>query len=142
VSWSLRFGVGAVAVLSIAAVVVALMSAGGPSGASLVRGAVRWPTTCGRVLIDRPSRAPIASQWGSLATQTADIVCGSTRSRVVYATFSDSNTLDQALLAHAPADRYCVDGDSVELDELASVDLTVFSDMCRDLGGTVFSNLP
>jgi hypothetical protein len=124
------------AVLTVAAVVVAINSAKGPQGAARIEAAIRWPTNCGAITISRPSRAPIMSRWSSATVRTADIVCSSTGSRVTYARFRDAGSMNLALAAHEPTARYCLVGASIVIDQLAALDQTVFTDMCRSLSGT------
>lgn len=140
-SWRLGFGVMIAAVLSIAAVVIAIMSATGPGGAERIKAAIRWPANCAGVRVERPSRAPVMSRWASFTVQTADIVCGAAGPSIAYGRFRDVDSLDRAIADHQPSDRYCVFSESIVIDHLAGVDPTVFTDMCRSLGGT-FVNIP
>ena len=140
-SWRLGAGVGLLAAVSIAAVVISIMSAHGPGGAGQVKGAIRWPTSCPPVRVQQPSRDAIMGQWAPAPVQSADIVCGSSGPQVAYARFRDGDSLNRALAARQPSQRYCELGAAIVLDGLAGVDPTVFTDMCRTLGGAYVDNV-
>ncbi len=135
-TWRWAVGLVVVAVLSLAAAAVAIVSVGGPSGAERIKEAIRWPTTCEGISTERPSTAPIMRRWAAFTTQTADIVCGAAGARVSYASFRDEPMLNRAIAAQSPTRRYCLVGTSVVIDDLAGVDPTVFTDMCLSLQGT------
>jgi hypothetical protein len=139
-SWRLGLlGFVVAAVLSVAAVVVAIMSAKGPHGADRVKAAIRWPTNCGTITVSRPSHAQIVGRWAPFTTTTADIVCDAAGARVAYVQFKSGGSLDRAVAAVQPSDRYCQTKTSIEIDELAAGDSTVFADMCRSLSGTLIN---
>jgi len=142
-SWRLGLvGFVVVAVLSVAAVVAAIMSAKGPQGADRVKAAIRWPATCGTITVSGPSHAQIVSRWAPFTAKTADIVCDAAGARVAYVQFENEDSLNRAVAAGQPSDRYCLTKTTIEIDELAAGDSTVFADMCRTLGGTLISNAP
>jgi hypothetical protein len=128
------------AVLSVAAVVVAIKSAKGPQGADRVKAAIRWPANCGTITVSRPSRARIVNRWAPFTATTADIVCDAVGARVAYVQFKSGDSLDHAVVAGQPSGRYCQTKTSIEIDELAAGDSTVFADMCRSLSGTLINN--
>jgi hypothetical protein len=140
-SWRLGLGVAVVTVLSIAAVVFAITSVTGPSGAERIKEAIRWPPNCGRIIVERPSHAPVMNRWASSRVQTADIVCAAIGPRVAYARFGDRDSVNRAIAADPPSGRYCLLGASVVIDGLVGVDPTVFTDMCQALTGTFVSNV-
>ena len=135
-SWRLGLGLLVVAALSVAAAVIATMSVTGPHGAARIKAAIRWPASCTRVAVDRPSHAQIMHRWASFTLHTADIVCGADGPGVAYAQFRDDESLDLAVARYQPIERYCQIGASIVIDELAGADPAVFADMCRNLGGT------
>jgi hypothetical protein len=140
--WRLGLGVLLViTLLSVAAVIFALSSAKGPHGAERVKEAIRWPTTCPRILVERPSQASIMQGWSSSAEQTADIRCGRRGPGVAYARFRDNVTLNSAVAARQPAEPYCLFGSSIVLDELRETNSSVFTDMCQTLSGTFVNNV-
>jgi len=138
-SWRVGLGVGVVAALSIAAAVVALLSAPGLSGAERIKAAIRWPTNCPSIVVERPARDPIMSRWAPYTAGTADIVCGGSGPHVAYAQFRDSLAVAQALAARSPSTRYCQDGTSIVIDDLVGIDPTVFPEMCLRVSG-MFTN--
>jgi len=71
-----------------------------------------------------------------------DIVCDAAGARVAYVQFENEDSLNRAVAAGQPSDRYCLTKTTIEIDELAAGDSTVFADMCRTLGGTLISNAP
>jgi hypothetical protein len=142
-SWRLGLlGFVVAAVLSVAAVVVAITGAKGPHGADRVKAAIRWPTNCGAITVRRPSHARIVGRWAPFAVTTADIVCEAVGARVTYIQFKDGDTLDRAVVAAQPSGRYCQTKTAIEIDQLAAGDSTVFADMCRSLSGTLINNAP
>ncbi len=138
-SWRLGLGVAVIAAISIAAAVLALMSAPGLSGAQRIKAAIRWPTNCPGIEVARPSRDPIMGRWAPDTVQSADIACGSSGPHVSYAQFRDALSMTQALTAQSPSARYCLDGTSVVIDHLVAIDPTVFTEMCQTLSGS-FTN--
>jgi hypothetical protein len=139
-SWRLGVSVAVVTVVSIVAVVIAIMSATGAHGAERIEGAIRWPTNCTNISVVHPSHAAIVSRWGGSTVSSADIVCPAVGAGVAYARFRNQPTLDSAIAAHEPSQRYCLVGPSIVIDELAATDATIFTDMCRTLSGTVVNN--
>jgi hypothetical protein len=135
--WRLGLGVLLViTLLSAAAVIFALSSANGPKGADRVKDAIRWPTTCGAVTVERPSQAAVMRRWAATATQTADIRCGRGGPGVAYAQFPSNVTLNTAIANHQPSEPYCLFGSSIVLDELRESNSSAFTDMCQTLSGT------
>jgi hypothetical protein len=140
--WRLGLGVLLViTVLAVAAVIFALSSAKGPHGADRVKEAIRWPTTCGSIVVERPSRASIMQSWSASAEQTADIRCGRRGPGVAFAQFRDNVALNGAVAGHQPAQAYCLFGSSIVLDELREINSSAFTDMCQTLSGTFVSNV-
>ncbi len=135
-SWRVTVGVAIVTVLSLAAAAVAILSVGNPSGAERVKEAIRWPPSCANVTIRRPASEPIMNTWSAFTSDTADLVCGAAGPRVAYANFKNEPSLNQAVAAHQPSQRYCVLGTSLVIDRLTGVDPTIFTDMCLTLQGT------
>jgi hypothetical protein len=135
--WWLYVGLAAVAVLSIAAVVVAIASAPAPSDLDGIKSALRLQTNCAHVTVRRPSRALIVKRWAGLPVQSADVLCAAAGPGVSYAKFLDRGRRDRALATSQPSDGYCLLGDSIVTGQFAGVASTVLSDLCQSLAGTL-----
>ena len=136
-SWRVGLSAAVVAIVSVAAVVIALASTSGFDGAERVKGAIQWPPSCGDPLITRPSRDPMVQKWARYAVQSAVVSCGAGGPHVDYVKFRDTRARDDAVIAGLPRTRVCLTGAAAVIDNLAAQDITVFSDMCRALGGTI-----
>lgn len=134
-SWRLGVGLAVVVGATIAAVVIAIMSVGGPGDPARIEAAIHWPAQCPHLAVNQPSRDPILRGVAGTAVQTADIGC-EVGPHVAYARFSDRNSLDRVVVSHAPSARYCLIGSGIAVDRLGADDPTIFIDMCRSLGGT------
>lgn len=135
--WRLYVGLAVIAAASIAAVVIALLSATGSHEVERIGSALRLQTNCPHVTVRRPSRAAAVKRWAGLTVQSADVVCGTAGPHVIYAKFMDHDTLDRAVVSSPPSGGYCRLEAAIVLSRLDGVPSTVFSDMCQSLGGTL-----
>lgn len=127
-------GLALAVALSIAAIVLALRSAGGPGDLERIRTELQLQINCARATIQRPSRAPVLRRWTGLV-QTADVVCMDAGARIVYARFADGQARDRALIVSPPPARYCLMGSAVLFGRLAGLPSTALGDLCQSLGG-------
>ena len=135
--WRLYAGLAVIAAVSIAAVVIALLSTTGSHDVERIRSALRLQTNCPHITVRRPSRAAAVKRWAGLTVQSADVVCGTAGPHVIYAKFIDRSTLERAVISSPPSGGYCRLEAAILLPRLVGVPSTVFSDMCQSLGGTL-----
>jgi hypothetical protein len=128
------------AVASILAVIVAISSVRNHDDVERIKTALKLQTNCANIAVEHPSRAPVVKQWAGSATQTADVRCVATNASLVYAKFSDHDSLERSLATHPPSSRYCVLGSAIVIDRLVSVPSTVMSDTCQSIGGTLMAS--
>jgi len=135
--WLLYAGLALVAVLSIAAVVLAIASVGGANDLERVESALRQQANCADIVVRQLSHATVAKQWAGSATQAADVDCVTAGPRVAYVKFVSRTGLARALATDPPAAPYCLVGDAILVGRRVGAVSTVLSDVCQSLGGSL-----
>jgi hypothetical protein len=134
--WLLYAGLVLVMVVSIAAVVLAIASVGGPNDLERVESALRQQANCADIVVRRVSPATVAKQWADSATQATDVGCRA-GPRVVYVKFISRTGQARALASDPVAEPYCVIGDAVLVGRRVGAASTVLTDICQSLGGSL-----
>jgi hypothetical protein len=135
--WLVYVGLALVAVLSIAAMVLAIASVRGASDLERVESALKQQANCADIVVRRLSRPSVAKQWSGSATQAADVGCTRPGPRLVYVKFISRTGRARALATDPPAEPYCLVGDAILVDRHVGPASILFSDICQSVGGSL-----